>query len=546
MKSLRTRLAAEAYYQPRSITDVLIDVLTPVLIFLMTLSVVMFLMDVRWVYSAMHDRNLRFVAICFLLGIVALNRLIAQDGSDESYIYGIGLAGAIGIYTVATTSAYDVGSFAGPPSELPWRDLVVNMTIVVFMWWLVNRLTHECCVDEDPTAGEIGILTGTARKLRTAMAEGDKNKAEGKTESLFALRKKPSSDLIRNEIAPYDPNDWRPRDVKPAEVHDTSRRPAKRHPGISILYFSVPVMMVFAFGLRVTAHGGDWLVTVGHFYMGLYMVCALSLLMLTSLGGLREYFRARRVPIPGAIGPFWLGTGFAMILMVLMGALSIPRPALPPLAAVAERRFDPWNKSDTFEPMAVVQTAAERVAQGRFIDVLSKSVLAMFIALAVYAALRAIGSLAVRVARERHRFPRWVVRLLGFVDRVLVRLTNLPTLPDFGGRRRIPLEYAACGAFRNPLAESAHPDDARVLAVSFDALCALADDVGAPRKPDTTPYEFMAVFPKELRGLKPAAAELVDMYVASAYNDVRFTERDMDRVRRFWMKYEAVRRRYTK
>ncbi|MCX6999998.1 MAG: hypothetical protein NT106_06865, partial [Candidatus Sumerlaeota bacterium] len=61
----------------------------------MAFAIVFFLLDVRYIYTEVHDKNLRFVAFCFLMGIVALNRLIAWEGMKEGFIYFLGLAGAV-------------------------------------------------------------------------------------------------------------------------------------------------------------------------------------------------------------------------------------------------------------------------------------------------------------------------------------------------------------------------------------------------------------------------------------------------------------------
>ena len=176
-QSLKSK-QAPAPIPRRTITDNLLDVLTPCLIFLMTYSVIFFLLDVRYVYTAVHDANLRFVAFFFVIGVVALNRLIAREGSNESMIYMFGLAGAIGLYTFSTTGAYDVGSITRNfMNSSPYLATGFNMLVVAFVWWVVNRLTHECCVDENRTAGDVGILTGTARRLEASLRRDPSVKA---------------------------------------------------------------------------------------------------------------------------------------------------------------------------------------------------------------------------------------------------------------------------------------------------------------------------------------------------------------------------------
>ncbi|MFP6584103.1 MAG: hypothetical protein VCD00_16310, partial [Candidatus Hydrogenedentota bacterium] len=68
----------------RTITDQLIDVFTPVLIFVMILTVIWFLLDIRFIFTEGASFSLRWVTFCLIMGIVAANRLVAQDESIES------------------------------------------------------------------------------------------------------------------------------------------------------------------------------------------------------------------------------------------------------------------------------------------------------------------------------------------------------------------------------------------------------------------------------------------------------------------------------
>jgi hypothetical protein len=78
---------------------------------------------------------------------------------------------------------------------------------------------------------------------------------------------------------------------------------------------------------------------------------------------------------------------------------------------------------------------------------------------------------------------------------------------------------------------------------AYEALCALAEDVGAPRRKGQTPYEFIRSFPRELNRLKDEAVELTDLLVESQYAGREVDKRTLDRVRRFWTAFHAVRRR---
>lgn len=535
----------------RTATDLLLDALTPILIFTMVASVVFFLLDVRYVYTAVHNSNMRFVAFCFIMGVVALNRLIARDGSDESMLYMFGLAGAIGMYTLATTSMFGVGSVSRNfMNDNPWLATAFNMVIVVFIWWLVNRLTHECCVDENRSAGDIGILRGTAKRIQRAVQR------DPDAGTSLARPRRWNADTATVEasrpfygVGAFDPlTDHVPEKPKQAPVVAPTQRLARRHPGISIFYFSIPALFIFSVGLPVVRHGGDRWVLAGMFYMGIYCVSALMLLMLTSLGGLRQYFRARNIKIPGGIGPFWIGLGAVMVAMVLLAAMQMPLPELPPLAYVDEHVIDPWAV-DQFtltvtDPLSISEDVVRQTQ--RTLDVIGKGVLVLFGAFLVYAALRFVGHLAARIARNRDRYPQFVRRVFDAFDRLLMRLLRLPALPSRVRRTRVSRNIATCVKYRNSLGD---PELSRRMTVSehvtyaYEALCALAYDLAVPRRDGQTPYEFIAAFPRELTGLREEARELTDLYVFASYSPEELDLRVTDRLRKFWITYNRVRNR---
>lgn len=530
--------------QFRSATDYLIDALTPIMIGVMVYSVVYFLLDVRFVFSEEMDFGLRWVAACFILGIIALNRLIAKEGKEESILYILAMVGAVGFYTFMATDVYDLGSIAVGFMDNPWVKTFFNMSIAAFIWWIVNRLTHECCVDENRTAGDVGILTGTARRFQKAAAPEPKEKVRKPI-----WRKKADLPTFETfEIEAFDPLEWKPPEDKPSafDTAAASRRLEKRHPGISIFYFSAPVMAIFALGLPVISHGGEaWIIT-GYFYVVLYTIAALSLLMLTSLGGLREYFRSRHIPFPAGIGWFWLGLGSVMIMIVCFGAAQLPQPNHPRLAHIEEHETDPYNKGSTFSIRSSGATAVQKVQQSQLIDYIGKGVLLSLGLFFLYAALRGLGSVAAVIGRHRRRLPPFVTRFFEWLDAFLLKYLRLPSLPSRQGVRRVSKNIATCANIRNPMegqGTASRSDLERYIALSYDALCALALDLGVPRRPGQTPYEFIESFPKRLKALKEEALELTEMYVRAAYSPYDLDKRTLDRLRKFWVSYEGVRRK---
>jgi hypothetical protein len=546
MSSLLIKSDAEFQrrFQPRSTTDWLIDGLTPIMIFFMVSSVVYFLLDVRFVYTEEHYGNLRFVTLCFITGVVALNRLIAQDNTNESPIYFAVFAGTIVLYTFATVKGFGIRSGAGGIFDSPGWATTISLAVFSFIWWVTHRLTHECCVDTDPFAGDVGILTGTARRLQKAIKGRNDPEAEPMFQGLFARKAGPLFPEVN--VVPVDPTEYDPNMRKKKIIIEdaASKRPPKRHPGISIFYFSVPVMIIFALGLPVLLQGGEAMVLYGYLYLCIYTFSALSLLMLSSLGGLREYFRARRVHIPAGIGPFWIGLGTAFIVIVMVGAIRLPKPELPQMAVVTQHQTDFFNPGSTFRLQSTMSTPAQILTQSRIAEYVSTGVLVCLGLFFMYAGLRGIGFLAITIASDRRRYPPWVSRFFDRVDAFLAKVLTVPSMPKFVRTRRVSKDVSRSIQYRSPLGTTEATGDARsreVIETSYQALCALAEDMGVPRGPGETPYEFIHRFPRKYRGLKEEAVLLTDLYVLSAYSPAKLDEKTLDQVRKFWMTYEKVR-----
>ena len=534
----------------RTTTDFLLEALIPLHILVMVYAVVFFLLDVRYVYTSELDQSMRIVAFSFVLGVVALNRLIARDGSNESILYTLALGGAVGFYTFSTTGLYDAGSVARNfMNSDPYLATAFNMVVVSFLWWLVNRLMHECCVDENRSAGDIGILTGTARNPRKLVERAESTPATPKT----AKGPKPTGyDAVvpMMQIDAVDPHDFRKPVAAPLDAAPRARvsdRLATRHPGISIFLFAVPVLAIFALGLRVIQHGGAGWIQRGMLYMGLYVFCSLTLLMLTSLAGLREYFRARRIAMPPMIGVFWIGLGVAMVFTVMIGALNLPLPDLPPIAQIDEHIRDEYDRSDRFVVQKVELSPIDEFRQQTFVRRLSLGVQVILGAMLVYATLKGIAWAAWRALQKRWHLPRWLVALLGGLDRVASTLTRLPARGSpRPARVRVSRDIALSADFRNSLGDpvlAERYDTRQHIEHAYTALCALATDLGVPRQDGETPLEFLRRFPDALVGLRDEAESLTRLYMLAAYSDVGMEDRILDQVRKFWITFDRLRNR---
>lgn len=528
-------------YQARTITDLLLDGVTPILIFIMVYAVLFFLLEVRFIYSEVHDKNLKFVAFCFVMGIVALNRVVATDSSDESVIYIFALAGTMGLYTLATTGGYDVGSVAGTFLDRPWIASGFNMLIVAIIWWSTNRLMHECCIDENQVAGDVGILTGTIRRFQEVSQRQKPKQVKGEK------RRRADHLLESMELQDVDPMEWAPESKDAVTIVKASERLKKRHPGMSVIYYSIPVMIVFTLGLPVFLAGGDRWVKAGHMYVALYTVAALMLLSTTSLGGLREYFRARRIFFPAKIGPFWLCLATFMIAVVCIGALRLPQAPMPDMAIIEMHQTDYWSGLSNFrlkKPASV--SVAEELEQAKVLEYISLGVLMLLGLFMLFFIARGLGELAAAVGRNRDLFSPRVVRFFDELDAFLLKVVRMPSLPKFRARPRVSRHIATSAHFNSPMGgvgTASNEDVASYVETSYDALCALAHDLGVPREKDQTPYEFLDSFPKALHPLKREAKVITELYVQSAYSNIPPDKATLDRLRKFWVTYTRIRNR---
>lgn len=537
-------------HQKQTLTDQIIDFTTPFLIFVMVLIVVWFLLDVRYIFTEVDDGYYRVIAFCLVMGIVASNRLIAEDDSAESWRSVIVLMGvsfmapwAFNIYSGSVARGFLSGPLIGG---------IFNSVIVGFLWWMTNRLVHECCVDENQIAGDVGILTGTLRNVQRAIQPGSQRQVAMKkrTDSLPKITKRPKGHILETEeIVAVDPHDYVPpskNEEKELYIPPTKRL-SRRHPGVSIFYFSVPSLIIFAIGLPVLMQGGQRFIFKGHVYVAVFTFSALTLLMLTSLAGIRQYFRSRNVHLPPMIGAFWFSVGMVMVAMVMFGAIRLPMPPMPPMLHVAEHETDYFTRTSTFKlkseqfHLPDYQMEAERT-----VNAVSNVVLGLFALVILFALLRAVGSYAAFVGRRRDQFPPWVVDAFNALDRFLVKYVRLPAIKARVRQGRMPRSLAQSGAFSSNMrgqASANRGETESYVAHAYDALCALAYDMGVPKKDDQTPYEFIESFPKELESLKEDARVLTDLYVRAAYSQLEMDSRTLDLLRQFWFAYDTARGR---
>lgn len=541
--------------QPLSPTDLLIDVVTPSMVFVMVLAVLWFILDVRFVLVDFQGPSHKIMSFFLVMGIVALNRFVAREGAHERdtakmIMY---LAGITIFYTFVITAldaALNEGYYVGF-----WKPFTFNLCVVAIVWWVANRLTHECCVDENYKAGDIGILAGTMQNFKESIQPAlDRPTVGSLAKIVFSRRNKKTPVFLDTEVNAVEPTDLESlKEEVAVEVKSYSfaERLNKRHAGVSIFYFSIPAMIIFSAGLPIIRHGGRAYEFTGHSYVGLFTFAALTLLMMTSLGGIRAYFRQRRVHLPEMIGVYWVGLGAFMILVVMIGALNLRIPDMPALADIGERDAF-WSAELEYirsENDSAGAEVARTLNQSAYVKNVTLAVMVVCIVFGIYASVRGALMFVGMVGRNRQYYPQWVVRFFDRLDQALQGLTKLPSLPKRTLLRiKIDPSKSHSHEFQNPMQgdSGTSREKAEVyIAYSYDALCALAYDMGVPRMEHQTPFEFLKKFPREMNPIFEEAEELTILYVKSAYSNFELDDKVLDRVRKFWLAFDALRNNYT-
>ena len=528
-----------------SLADQFINFTTPCLIFILSNVTLMYLLNIRFIYTSVIDLSLRVFSVFFVLGVVALNRVIARKGSQESYVYVLGLFVAVALYTIATTRGYEMGSITRNfLNNSIWVALLFNMSVVIGIWWMVNRLTHECCVDENAVAGDIGIFTATAEKMRWAFQRAAADPRE-------AVRKPLKAADVQDpwhQINAFDPTEAReaPPSLPPPAKRDYSDRLPARHPGMALFYFSIPVMVIFTLGLRVIQHAGMPAVRMGAYYMVVYTFCVLFLLSLTCLRQLRAYFALRGVSMNADLSWLWIGSSLFMILMIMWMASILPMPAMPPVAYVDEQQIEAYVPETArlvlldVTPPTLSYMERHRVRER--LDLLARMVMAVLL---LYGLVKGLAYVMGMVLLRKDKLPFVLAAIITLLTWFLFRVW--PALFRWTFRRRLHIQrhVALSTRYDNPLGRPGVRMSTREhVSYAYDALRALATDVGAPPKSSQTPYEFLKNYPQALKSMRDEAEEIIRLYVVAAYSDDEMNLRIEDRLRKFWMAFRITRNYY--
>jgi len=288
--------------------DPVIEIWIPLCIVGLVGSLIYFLIDLRAVLIAGSKTQLRVVSAAMLVACVEITRIRAHTQSRWiAAFFTLLTLGAVGFFIVAFTNPYFLDQPPGRPlpgaarhlipgGSGPYVALALHTLIVALIWGATSMLTAACTLD--PDAEELRGEGMLGRLLRFRFRRPPEGPEEG----------------IEGSLVPpaYGP-----------------RR--RYHPGQAVIYFGLIALGVFGAGQRVLAAGPPELRRDGLICMLTGIFCALLLLSLTSLSGLRLYLRKRAVAMPRGTVSVWILSSLLSVSCILAVAYFLPKP--PPRAA---------------------------------------------------------------------------------------------------------------------------------------------------------------------------------------------------------------------
>jgi ABC-type multidrug transport system fused ATPase/permease subunit len=286
-----------------SITDFVVEALIPVFIIGLIWSLVAFAIALKGVFYPGQEQTLSWVFFLYVMGTVMTNRLAGLYGeSEKAKLYSIALVSVMALF--ALTFCAHFGSMAGGTAA--GEGFLANLTIVAVVGFASYKLCRESCFDIMPAAPEKSDI-----QLRAEIrAQQDWYRRERHLED----QEKKNLEAEKNE-------------AKMVTSPQIGSVPIfARHPGIWTIYFSLFSLVVFSIGQRLLPADNWQLYSRAYAYMLENLVCALALLLLTTLSALRFRCWEKKTDAPSGIGWFWTLAGGASILLVVSLTSLLPRP----------------------------------------------------------------------------------------------------------------------------------------------------------------------------------------------------------------------------
>ncbi|MGA2747286.1 MAG: DUF4129 domain-containing protein [Verrucomicrobiota bacterium] len=492
----------------KTAADYMVIALSPALIMALVGSLCFFLVEIF--YQGRMQGVVRWVLFWFVVAIVLISRIAIETSPEKAALYGMALGATVWLYMVRTEAGYLLG-----------------IVLLAAVWFCAHKLVWDCTlIDEDEDASGEGLLQ-------------------------------------RRAPAPISP---------PAKGKPKKKAVASGLPGRWVIYFSLAALPLFGIGqvlLPADASGSRrW----GLAFVVLYMAAALGLLITTSFLGLRRYLRQRYLRMPPSIALAWLKLGAGVALIILAGALFLPRPGANVAWRVArqqvnERLLQASQYAARSNPHGEGQGRAgnengpaqkegggakDRTPgktpasqSGGQATPPSAPAVPMPEATGAYLFLRAVFAIAAVLLAGwwlfRCRFLLWemfrsaLAALQDFFRRLLdlipARKPVRPPGPEFSPRPRRSLSE-----FKNPFfaGKGYAMPPAQIILYTYDAVQAWAAEQGMEAHPEWTGREFCREMASRLPELASPFRQLSFLHAHAAYGERLPASCDLEPLKEIW------------
>ncbi len=310
--------------------DYIAIAISPALIMVLVGSLVFFLAAVF--YQGQYPTRLNIILGLFVFASVLIARHSIEQGRAHAIPFALALAAATG---------FALFRFVEYQGELPQGfTTIVNLTLMVVVWWSADKLTYDCTVIEDhQKASTEGLMQTIGFDDEPARGQRAKQKKAAQPEE---NQKDEPAETSSDNSAELSGTTSRESEEKPRSWWDrhVDRKGRPHSPGLWVVYFSLAALPIFGFGQGLipsedvdTRRWVFWLFCA-------YMAAGLGLLISTSFLGLRRYLRQRKVEMPSSMAGWWLVTGSLLVLGLLLVTALLPRPA-------AEYAVSDWSLKAT-------------------------------------------------------------------------------------------------------------------------------------------------------------------------------------------------------
>jgi len=297
----------------KTLTDYLVIAITPALIMSLIGSLTFFLITVF--YDGPFEGRLHFICAMFIMATVLIGRISMEEGTEHAVMYSIplGLAAMLAMTSLVEIQSQSLREVSG----------IINIGLLAIIWWSAHKLTWDCTwINEHVNAGGEGLLGNLG---------------------LDDTQPEPAADNAKETLS-YRPGAEEP--VGSWWQRLTQRRRRAHAPGLWVIYFSLAALPLFGFGQWFLKERDDAVQRYAFLLLTVYVVSGLCLLLTTSFLGLRRYLRQRKVTMPLEMAATWLGAGAALIAVMLLFCLLLPRPGKP---SVFSQLSQIWNSSEDLE-----------------------------------------------------------------------------------------------------------------------------------------------------------------------------------------------------